>query len=77
LKLRIGYIGDGRNTMDARVFVDENGKPRQVLLDFDEYQDLIERAEDAEALAFLRKFKSQPHKYVGLDEALAGLGSDV
>jgi hypothetical protein len=74
---RFGYIGGGSNTMDARIFVDETGKPRQVLLDFEEYQELLERAEDSEALAFLRKFKSEPHKYVGLEEALAGLGPDV
>ena len=74
---RFGYIEYGSNTMDARIFVDEKGKPRQVLLDIEDYQELLERAEDAEALAFLRKLKSEPHEYVGLEEALAGLSSDV
>ena len=63
--------------MSVRYFVDEAGKARQVLMDIEEYEELLERAEDAEALAFLRHFESQPHQYVGLEEALAGLDADA
>ena len=63
--------------MTARYFFDEKGKPKQVLLDIEDYEELLERAEDAETLAFLRNFKSKPHKFVSLDDTLAGLGLDV
>ncbi len=74
---RFGYINGGRNIMDARVFIGADGKPKEVLLTFEDYEALMERLEDAEALEFIRKFKSESHAYVSLDEALAGLSPNV
>jgi hypothetical protein len=75
--VRFGYIRDGSNTMDARVFIGVDGKPKEVLLNFEDYEALLERLEDAEALEFIRKFKKEPHEYVSLEEALAGLSPNV
>jgi PHD/YefM family antitoxin component YafN of YafNO toxin-antitoxin module len=74
---RFGYIKGGSNTMDARVFIGADGKPKEVLLTFEDYEALMERLEDAEALEFIRKFKNESHEYVSLDEALAGLSPNV
>ena len=63
--------------MSVQYVVDQKGKPRQVLLDIDEYEELLERAEDSEALAFIREFKRGPHEYVGLKKVMAGLDADV
>ena len=68
-----GYSeGRGAN-MDVRYVVDEQGRPREVILAIGDYEELLERAEDAEALSLLR----QPREYVKLEEALAGLDEDV
>jgi hypothetical protein len=63
--------------MSVQFVVDQKGKPRQVLLDIEEYEELLERVEDSDALEFIRQFKSESHEYVGLEEALAGLDADV
>ena len=63
--------------MDVRYVVDEQGNPREVILAIGDYEELLERAEDAEALALLRRLKSEPREYVKLEEALAGLDADV
>jgi hypothetical protein len=62
MKAGFSYIGSGSNAMDIRYVVDQAGKPRQVILNIEEYEELLERAEDAEALAFLRQFESEPHE---------------
>jgi hypothetical protein len=71
------YIEGGSEAMDVRYVIDKEGKPRQVILDIEEYQELLERAEDAEALAFLRHFEGEHREYVSLDAALAGSDPDV
>jgi len=63
--------------VDVRYVVDEQGNPREVILAIGDYEELLERAEDAEALALLRRLKSEPREYVTLEEALAGLDADV
>jgi hypothetical protein len=63
--------------LSIQYVVDDSGKPVRVLLDVREYEELLERAEDAEALAMLQKMKKRPTKYVKLSEALADLRIDV
>ena len=63
--------------MDVRYVVDVRGKPRQVILDIEEYRELLERLEDAEAVTFLRQFTSGPRQWVTLEDALSGLDADV
>jgi hypothetical protein len=76
MKGSFGYIEGGSDAMDVRYVVDKAGKPRQVILDIEEYEELLERADDAEALAFLRQFESQPHEYVSLQEAFGELDNE-
>jgi len=46
------------------------GKPAAVILDIDEYQEMLERLEDAEDLAYLKKLRSRKLRFRKLDEVL-------
>lgn len=72
-----GYSESRGREMSVRYVVDEQGRPREVILAIGDYEELLERAEDAEALALLRRLKSEPQEYVKLEEALAGLDLGV
>lgn len=52
----------------------KNGKPSAVILDLDDYEELLERAEDAADLKALRAMRKNPLRFRTLDEALGGLG---
>ena len=47
-----------------------NGKPAAVILDIDEYQEMLERLEDAEDLKMLQEMRSRPLKFRKLEEFL-------
>ncbi len=47
-----------------------DGKPAAVILSIDEYEELLERVEDAEDIAYLRKLRTKPMRFVGLEELL-------
>ncbi|MGH8092499.1 MAG: type II toxin-antitoxin system prevent-host-death family antitoxin [Chthoniobacterales bacterium] len=51
--------------------VTRNGKPVSVILPIKAYKELIERAEDAEDIAWLRKMRKKPLRYRPLSEYLA------
>ena len=51
--------------------VTRNGKPVSVILPIKKYEELIERAEDAEDIAWLRKARKKPLRYRPLKEYLA------
>jgi hypothetical protein len=46
--------------MSVQYIVDEAGKKTGVFLSLDEYEELLERAEDAEALEMLQKMRKNP-----------------
>ena len=46
------------------------GKPVAVILDIDEYEEMLERLEDLEDLRLLEDMRGQPHKFKGLDDFL-------
>ena len=48
----------------------ENGKPSAVILALDEYEKLLERAEDAEDLKTLRTMRKKPLRFRKLDDVL-------
>jgi prevent-host-death family protein len=50
--------------------VTRNGKPVSVILPIKSYQELLERAEDAEDVAWLRKMRMKPLHYRSLEEVL-------
>jgi len=43
-----------------------DGKPAAVILDIEEYQELLERLEDAEDLKMLEKMRKKPIKFKSL-----------
>ena len=48
------------------------GKPVAVILPIADYEELLERAEDAEDVAWLRRARKKPLRYRPLEEYLAG-----
>ena len=53
------------------------GKPAAVILDIDEYQEMLERLEDAEDLKMLGEMRSRPLQFRRLGEFLAEYRSGV
>ena len=51
--------------------VTRNGKPVSVILPIGKYEELLERAEDAEDVAWLKKMRKKPLHYRPLKEYLA------
>lgn len=51
--------------------VTRKGKPVSVILPIKAYQELLERAEDAEDVAWLKKARKRPLQFLPLSEYLA------
>jgi len=47
------------------------GKPAAVIIDIDEYQEMLERLEDAEDLKTLAEMRQKPLKFKRLEDFLA------
>lgn len=47
-----------------------NGKPAAVILDIQEYEEMLERLEDAEHLKVLKAIRKKPLEYKRLEEFL-------
>ena len=47
-----------------------DGQPAAVILDIDEYQDVLERLEDLDDLAVLKELREEPPSFRKLDEFL-------
>jgi PHD/YefM family antitoxin component YafN of YafNO toxin-antitoxin module len=58
-------------TLAKPEIVVRNGKPVSVIIRLRDYQELLERAEDAEDTAWLRKAREKPRYYRPLEEYLA------
>jgi PHD/YefM family antitoxin component YafN of YafNO toxin-antitoxin module len=48
----------------------KDGKPRAVILDIDDYQEMLERLEDIEDLKMLAEMRQKPLKFRKLEEFL-------
>jgi len=48
-----------------------DGKPAAVILDIDEYQEVLERLEDVEDLKMLHEMRKKPLEFRELEEFLA------
>jgi prevent-host-death family protein len=48
----------------------QDGRPSAVILDIDEYQEMLERLEDAEDLKMLEEMRKRPLKFRKLGEFL-------
>lgn len=57
--------------------VTRNGKPVAVILDIDEYQEMLERLEDMEDLRMLEEMRKKPLQFRRLEEFLEEYEPDV
>ncbi len=53
--------------------ITKNGKPVSVILPIKKYQEILERLEDAEDVAWLRRMRRKKLHFRPLEEVLAGL----
>ena len=53
--------------------ISKNGKPVSVILPIKKYQEILERLEDAEDVAWLRRMRRKKLHFRPLEEVLAGL----
>jgi hypothetical protein len=58
-------------TLQQPEIVVRKGKPVSVILPIEMYQELLERLEDAEDMAWLKKARQKPMSYHRLEEYLA------
>lgn len=56
--------------MSIQFIVDEKGNKTGVLLDINEYEELLERIEDAEAVKMLKKMREKPLEYMKFEDFL-------
>ncbi|MBN1584709.1 MAG: type II toxin-antitoxin system Phd/YefM family antitoxin [Anaerolineae bacterium] len=61
---------DAKTERRAPEIILRNGQPAAVILDIDEYQEMLERLEDLDDLEMLRKMRERPLKFRKLDEFL-------
>ncbi len=55
--------------------ISRKGKPVAVILPIEAYREIIERLEDVEDVAYLRKARRKPLQYRPLDDVLADLAA--
>ncbi|MBI2304337.1 MAG: type II toxin-antitoxin system Phd/YefM family antitoxin [Chloroflexi bacterium] len=55
----------------------EDGEPSGVILDIEEYRELLERLDDAEDLKLLEQMRKKPLRYRRLEELLAEHSTSV
>jgi len=58
-------------TLAEPEIVTRNGKPVSVILPIADYQELLERVEDADDVARLKELRRKPLKYHSLEDYLA------
>jgi len=54
-----------------------DGKPSAVILDIDDYQELLERLDDLEDLKMLEKIRAKPQQFKRLEDVLADIRPGV
>ncbi|MGA2233480.1 MAG: type II toxin-antitoxin system prevent-host-death family antitoxin [Tepidisphaeraceae bacterium] len=64
-----------RSTLAQPQIVTHNGKPVSVMVPIKAYQELLERAEDAADIAWLRRARRKLMQYRSLDDYLAARGT--
>ncbi len=60
----------GKSKKKAPEIVLREGKPAAVILDIEQYRDMLERLEDVEDLRMLREMRKRPLKFRKLDDFL-------
>ena len=64
-----------KSSLPEPEIISRKGKPVAVILPIDAYREIIERLEDAEDVAHLRKARRKPMQYRPLDDVLADLAA--
>ena len=62
----------GKQKTKSPDIIFRDGKPSAVVLDIDDYQELLERLEDSEDLKALTEMRKKPLKYKKLEDFLEG-----
>jgi len=65
------YVGEMKATMPEPEIVTRKGKPVSVIIPIENYEELLERVEDAGDLAWLKRARRKPLHYRPLEEYLA------
>ena len=65
------YVRDMKTTMPEPEIVTRKGKPVSVIIPIENYEELLERAEDAGDVAWLKRARRKPLHYRPLEEYLA------
>ncbi len=60
----------GKTKRKAPEFVFKEGRPTAVILDIDEYREILERLEDIEDLRMLEQMRQKPLKFKKLENFL-------
>ena len=60
----------GKSRRKAPEIVLRDGKPSAVILDIEEYQEMLERLEDVEDLKMLEEMRKKPLKFKRLEDFL-------
>jgi len=66
-----------RTKRKAPELVLRNGKPAAVIVDINQYEDMLERLEDIEDLKMLKDMRRRPLKFRSLDEFLSEYSPSV
>ena len=61
-----------KTTLTEPEIVTRNGKPVSVILRIADYKELLERAEDAADITWLKTARKKPRQYRPLEDYLAG-----
>ena len=60
-----------KSTLREPEIITRKGKPVSVILPIEDYQELLERVEDAKDVAWLKRARKKPLQYRSLDQYLA------
>ncbi len=66
------YIEARGESMSVEYLVDAKGK-RKVVMDLEDYEELLERIEDVEALAMLREMRKRPLEFRWFEDVISEL----
>jgi len=64
------------NSMSPEIVI-RDGKPVAVILDIEEYREMLERLEDLEGLKTLKRLRQEPLEFRPLDDFLKEYSPDV
>jgi PHD/YefM family antitoxin component YafN of YafNO toxin-antitoxin module len=73
----LGEYMKSNSKRDIPEIVLRQGKPSAVILDIDQYQQMLEKIEDVEDLEMLKRMRKKPLKFKRLEDFLKEYNPDV